>query len=274
MASPALDPAAGTLILTRPAAQAPDWQRRLAALGVSARSLPLLEIQPGAADQARAAWAALDAGADLAMFVSPNAVSALFAAQPPGAAWPARCWAATVGPGSAAALARAGVPQALILQPDPGAPSLDSEHLWPVIEREAGVDWRGRLALLMRGEGGREWLAQRLAQRGAQVAAFALYRRGCPRPDAAQQALLREALAHPRAHVWLFSSAEAVGHLPALAAAGTDWRASRAIATHERIAQRAQALGFGHVVLVRPDAGEVAGAFRRLSGGPLESSPL
>ncbi|WP_431102503.1 uroporphyrinogen-III synthase [Roseateles noduli] len=273
------------LILTRPRAQADDWARRMAALGVPTDALPLIEIEP-ADDPApiAAAWSILPAMA-LAMFVSPNAVEHFFDHRPAGAAWPERTWAATVGPGSARALAERGVPQARLVQPPAASDSLDSEHLWPELVRVAGSDWSGRRALLVRGDGGREWLGDRLRDAGAEVEAVSVYRRTCPRLSEETAALLRAALAAPERHVWLFSSSEAIGHLEALEK-GTrvdsveggrgdpslpGWGHVRALATHERIAARAQALGVGHVVLVRPEAEAVAAGFRMLSGSTLES---
>ncbi|MBO9686443.1 MAG: uroporphyrinogen-III synthase [Mitsuaria chitosanitabida] len=289
-------PDGARLLLTRPEAQADDWARRMAALGVPTASLPLIDI--AATDDpapAQAAWAALDE-TDLAMFVSPNAVRHFFDRRPAGKTWPSRTWAATVGPGSAQALAEHGVPAARIVQPPPGADSLDSEHLWPELWRvldpvwgeapghpggaeraDSAARWAGRRALLVRGDGGREWLGDRLREAGMRVDAVGVYRRGCPRLDVPTRALLRRALASPASHVWLFSSSEAIGHLEALeqgtreGGPAPDWRAVRAVATHERIAARAQALGVGHVVLVRPDAPAVAAAFRMLSGSTLES---
>lgn len=272
------------LLLTRPEAQADDWSRRMAAVGVATVSLPLIDI--AATDDplpARQAWCEL-ASTDLAMFVSPNAVRHFFDQRPPAASWPARTWAATVGPGSAQALLALGVPAERIVQPPPGSESLDSEHLWPELRRVfasawggEGDAWTGRRALLVRGDGGREWLGDRLRECGLRVDAVSVYRRACPRLDETARALLRAALAQPASHVWLFSSSEAIGHLEALEqgtrASGVppDWGAVRAVATHERIAARAQALGVGHVVLVRPEAAAVADAFRMLSGSTLES---
>lgn len=257
-----------TLLLTRPRPQAGAWLQRLRALGLRVEALPLIEISAAAdASPAAAAWQALP-GAALAMFVSPNAVAHFFAARPPGQGWPAGVLAATVGPGSAQALHAAGVPEALIVQPPPQAASLDSEHLWPLL---AGHDWRGRLALMVRGEGGRDWLAQRLREQGAEVRDYGVYRRHCPQPDAAERALLAAALAEPAQHVWLFSSAEAIGHLQTLAGPAVDWAPARCIATHARIAERARALGFGHVVLARPDPQAVAQAMDGLQGRPLQS---
>lgn len=270
------------LLLTRPAAQAEDWARRMAALGVVTVSLPLIDISPGedrlSIDRA---WAALPE-TDLAMFVSPNAVEHFFEGgsgldEVGPRSWPARTWAATVGPGSARALAERGVPEARLVQPPTGSDSLDSEHLWPELQRVAGTDWTGRRVLLVRGDGGREWLGDRLREAGAGVSAVSVYRRTCPQPTAELRVLLREALAAPERHIWLFSSSEAIAHLDTLEQ-GTreggnpaDWGRVKALATHERIAARAQALGVGHVVLVRPDAEAVAAGFQMLSGSTLES---
>jgi len=281
MAAAAAPDLPARLLLTRPRAQADEWATRMAALGVPTASLPLIDIAP-ARDPASlaAAWAALP-GTDLAMFVSPNAVEHFFggraAGGTPARVWPERTWAATVGPGSARALIEHGVPAARIVQPPAASDSLDSEHLWPELVRVAGQDWTGRRALLVRGDGGREWLGDRLREAGAEVSAVGVYRRTCPAPSPEIAALLREALSEPQRHVWLFSSSEAIGHLDSLEQ-GTrgngppaDWGRVLALATHERIAARARALGAGHVVLVRPDAAAVAAGFRMLSGSTLES---
>lgn len=269
------------LLLTRPLAQAQGWAERLQALDVPTVVLPLIEIVPaGEPAQIRQAWERLR-DQRLVMFVSPNAVAGFFAHRPRELAlvgWPAQTFAATVGPGSAQALREHGVPVDRIIQPPPRARSLDSEHLWPELQQRLGTDWRHQQALLVRGDGGREWLGDRLREAGAQVAALSVYTRRCPTLDVTTRPLLHQALDDPRHHVWLFSSAEAIGHLDTLVQAETRptaapcWRDALALATHERIAARARALGVGHVVLVRPDAAAVAAAFRRLSGSTLESS--
>ena len=245
-----------TLLVTRPRPQCAAWLARLAGLGVPAAALPLIEILP-ARDPApvRSAWSAL-AEADLAVFVSPNAVEQFFALGD-GAAWPVRTLAACVGPGSAQALAGHGVPAANIVQPAADAASLDSEHLWQQLSPRRA--WAGARVLLLRGNGGREWLAERLAEAGAEVEAVTVYHRAGPRFDAAEQDLLAQALARPQDHVWLFSSAEAIGHLQGLALAG-----QRAIATHPRIAEAARAAGFAPVVLARPDPEAVTRALKAL----------
>lgn len=259
------------LILTRPRQQAEDWLRRLSLHGVAAASLPLIDIVPGDGAAAEQAWSLLPA-AGLAMFVSPNAVEQFFALRPAAQTWPPQALAACVGPGSAKALVAHGVPEHLIVQPPADAASLDSEHLWPVLQ--ARGPWAGRLCLMLRGDGGREWLAERLQEAGAQTQFFSVYQRRCPQLSGAEQALLEQALAAPERHVWLFSSAEAIGYLQRLAGEQADWRGLRCIATHERIAARACALvgsEGGLVVLARPDAAAVVEAFRAIQGRPLQS---
>jgi uroporphyrinogen-III synthase len=221
-----------TLLVTRPRPQCAAWLARLADLGVAAQALPLIEILPARdPGPVRAAWAALPA-ADLAVFVSPNAVEQFFA-HAGRARWPVDTLAACVGPGSAQALQDRDVPADLIVQPAPDAASLDSEHLWQQLSPRR--DWTGARVLLLRGDGGREWLAERLAEAGASVEA------------------------DPAGHVWLFSSAEAVGHLQGRGLAG-----QRAIATHPRIAEAARAAGFAPVVLARPDPEAVTQALKGL----------
>jgi uroporphyrinogen-III synthase len=256
------------LVLTRPRQQAAEWLRRLSALGVPAISFPLIEILPGDPAQAEAAWAALPASA-LAMFVSPNAVEQFFARRPVGADWPAQTLAACVGPGSAQALMDAGVPASQIVQPPADSASLDSEHLWPLL---AARDWQGKRALLLRGDGGRDWLAERLREAGALTSYFSVYSRRCPVLDAAAQISLEEINAAPQSHIWLFSSTEAIGHLQTLQA--TDRSTAHCICTHPRIADAARQAGFGHVVLARPDAADVASAYEDLRGRGLQSFSL
>ena len=249
-----------TLIVTRPRQQCAAWLARLQALGTPAVALPLIEILPAVdAAPVQAAWAALGA-VDLAVFVSPNAVEQFFAhadAHAAVQAWPARTLAACVGPGSAQALAARGVPAGQIVQPSADAASLDSEHLWA--ELSPRRDWAGARVMLLRGDGGREWLAERLAEAGAQVEAVTVYHRSGPRFTAGEQQLLAQVLAAPGGYAWLFSSAEAVGHLADRGMSG-----HRAIATHPRIADAVRAAGFSPVVLARPAPEAVTQALRAL----------
>ena len=256
MTTPAL------VVVTRPQPQADAWVAQLLALGAQAAALPLLAIE-GPADPQPVidAWQQLP-GQAVAMFVSPSAVDRFFALRPPGTgtAWPPQVIAAGTGPGTRHALRQAGVPEAQMCTPPEAAGQFDSEALWSVLAGRA--QWRQQSALIVRGEGGRDWLADTLRQQGALVHFVEAYRRTAAVPDAAGRALLAQALAQPAGHLWLFSSSQAVGNLPALAP-GVCWAQARALASHGRIAEAARRLGFGSVQRVAPGVGAVIEALRR-----------
>jgi uroporphyrinogen-III synthase len=257
------------VLVTRPQPQADEWVARLREAGFDAVALPLLHIAAVPQKPLRAAWDALQgAGVDALVFVSPNAVSHFFAVRSGGAAWPERVWAAAPGPGTAQALIEAGVPPQCVLQPAADSARFDSESLW---ERMRSLPWHGRRVCVVRGEGGRDWLAQRLLEEGAQVDFLQAYGRGAPQLDAAQQALLQAALGQPQDFMWLFSSSEAVGYLPALAGEGADWSRSRALASHPRIAQAARDIGFALVEPVSPAFHTVCDALRDAETRSLQS---
>lgn len=241
------------VIVTRPEAQAKDWVPRLQALGVDAVSLPLLGIEPAPDPAAvQAAWTQL-AGSALVMFVSANAVAHFFQARPDPAGWPRDVWAGSTGPGTSAALRAAGVPAELIAEPDAAGP-FDTEALWLRIR---SWTWAGRRVLVVRGEGGRDWLADQLRQAGAQVSFVAAYRRVAPVLAAPAAACLQRALDEPDRHCWHFSSSESIEQLRRLAPQA-DWSRSAALATHPRIADAARRGGFGRVTLLGVHPQDVA----------------
>jgi uroporphyrinogen-III synthase len=241
------------VIVTRPRAQAQAWVRALLESGVDAQALPLIDITP-APDPlpVQQAWGELY-GLAFVMFVSANAVEHFFALRPAWASWPAGLRAGSTGQGTTAALRACGVPDEVIVRPAPGQAS-ESESLWAQISQER---WQGQRVLVVRGEEGRHWLAQQFQAAGAAVAFLVAYQRHPPQLEAAGEALLAQALAAPRGHVWLFSSSEAVGHLRALAPQA-DWANSQALATHARIAQAARVMEFAQVVVVEPSVKAVA----------------
>lgn len=194
-----------------------------------------------------AAWQGLGARAAV-VFVSGNAVARFFAARPVDAAWPGGLLAAAPGPGTAESLRDAGVPAAAIVAPAADAAQLDSESLWRELQRH---DWRSRSVLVVRGDGGRDWLVERLVEAGATVDAVAAYRRLAPRLSAETRRAVDAAMAAPERHAWLFSSSEAIAHLAALDGA-VFGAGSRALATHPRIAARARQAGFSEVREVQP----------------------
>lgn len=257
------------VIVTRPRAQAEPWVERLQGLGVDAVALPLLGIEPAPDRSAlEAAWSQLD-GTALVMFVSANAVQHFFDARPLHCPWPAALIAGSTGPGTTAALAAAGVPAGQVVEPVAGGP-YDTEALWRQIGDRS---WADRRVLVVRGQGGRDWLAEQLRQAGAQVDFVTAYYRVPPVFDGPQTQVLQAALAEPAQHLWHFSSSEAATHL-ARARPDADWADAVALATHARIAEHLRRLGFGRVqpVGVRPE--DVLAALPGFGAASIESPPL
>lgn len=222
--------------------------------GLRTLQFPLLDIAPTPnLDDLRAALADPSRYA-LVVFVSPNAVQQAFAAMPEGFRWPQDVPAAVVGPASAQALAAHGVaaPTYRVIRPDSHADDArqDSEALYARLDV---ATLSGREVLIVRGNGGREWLADRLREAGVAVRAVEAYRRGVPVPDAAAWAALREVLAGR--HAWTLTSSEAARNLDSLARASLSAAEVEALyaapcfAPHARIVEQAQSLGFRDVTL-------------------------
>ncbi|WP_123071030.1 uroporphyrinogen-III synthase [Massilia aurea] len=240
-------PSERVVVVTRPRAQADGLAEALRAIGRTVEVLPLLQIAP--VDDPAPLRAALAAVPDyaLAVFVSPNAVDAAFAHLD---AWPAAVPLAVVGEGSRAALARHGVadPGYTIHSPLDPAHS-DSEHLLQNLDLAA---LSGRRVLIVRGDGGRELLADALRAAGATVEAVAAYRRSTPVLTPGLAARLRALLAQP--NDWIITSSEALRGLGGLVEAlgpqfGAQFRQQRLVVPHARIAETAYALGLRHVTL-------------------------
>jgi uroporphyrinogen-III synthase len=248
------------VLVTRPASQAVLWVTRLQALGINAVALPLIDIRPAPESLAVVlAWSRIHT-LRLMVFVSPNAVEHFFALKPAGMPWPKTLEVASTGPGTTRALRAQGVPRERITEPSAESTQFDSEALW---ERLALSDWRNAKVLIVRGDGGRDWLAETLRTHGAKVTAVMAYQRLPPSFTPSQQALLADALAEPQRHLWLFSSSEAIAHLAA-SVTHADLARAYAIATHPRIAARAQELGFGNVVKTRPALDAVSACIKLL----------
>lgn len=248
---PDLPETARVVVVTRPRAQADALAQAVSASGRTAVLLPLLEISPVEdAAPLRAALAGLDRFA-LVAFVSPNAIDAAFAHID---AWPVAVPVAIVGDGSRAALARHGMTgdTFTIFSPADSAHS-DSEHLLQRLDLAA---YAGKRVLIVRGDGGRELLADALRAAGARVEPVAAYRRATPVLTAELTARLRALLAQP--NDWIITSSEALRGLAGLVQAidndGGDallprLMQQRLIVPHARIAQTARDLGLEHVRL-------------------------
>lgn len=201
---------------TRPAGQAEGLSAALRAAGARVSELPLLAIEPMAVT-GRDRQHLLDLDRyDYCFFASANAARlGLLAIGEFWPQWPHRLPAIAVGRGTAAVLEEVGL-----------------SVLRPVHEDSEGVlalpglhEVDGRRFLLLRGEDGREMLANTLRMRGARVDIVPLYRRVLPVSAAQQWAALRQ---DPPAWVVLTSPAA--------------WR-------HWRDVAGAAATGFGLVVV-------------------------
>jgi uroporphyrinogen-III synthase len=156
-------------------------------------------------------------------------------------------------------LRAAGVPPAQIVEPPREPAQFDSEALWQRLRERA---WTRARVLVVRGDGGREWLGEQLRDAGAQVEYVCTYRRVTPQWSFEQRTLAARALAAPEQAVWLLSSSQAVAKLRELLPQAS-WQAAQAWATHERIAEAARAAGFGTVRLVAPTQSAVVDAWAR-----------
>ncbi|MEX8191762.1 uroporphyrinogen-III synthase [Comamonas guangdongensis] len=261
------------VLVTRPLHDAQPWVQALQARGIAAQALPLLAIGPCTDAASQRALAAARRNAQTpahyraVMFVSGNAVQHFFAAAFDACALLAagtRAW--TPGPGTERTLLAAGVPQAQIDGPAPDAAQFESESLWQNVHAQIHP---GDRVLIVRGASpapasvaptistqgaGRDWLAARLREAGAEVELLAVYERQLPQWTPQQLELARQAASD--GSLWLFSSSEAVANLQQILPT-QDWRHGRALTTHERIAGKALAAGFGTVLQSRPLQDEV-----------------
>lgn len=236
------------VVITRPLAQCQALADSVAALGREAVLLPLLDIFP--LDDQSALQRTLAGLADYALvaFVSPNAIDAAFAHL---RGWPAGVALAVLGDASRACLAGHGIDDgnATIFSPREAARS-DSEHLLEALEPAALA---GKRVLIVRGDSGRELMADGLRAAGALVDTVAAYRRRVPVLTAPLAATLRSLLARP--NDWIITSSEALRGLLGLVAQLDDGASvaklqqQHLIVPHARIAETAASLGLTRLTL-------------------------
>ncbi|WP_019938654.1 uroporphyrinogen-III synthase [Bordetella sp. FB-8] len=233
-----------TVVLTRPVGRNEELASRLSAAGWQALTLPALVIEP----LHHAGPVPAPGDFDLVVFVSGNAVRLYLAQVGLADGWPVGTLAATVGPSSARALREAAQfgTQGCIVHPPVEAPTHDSEALWQLLSDRA----LPRRALLVRGETGRDWLAERLAEAGVDVHIHALYRR---RPavwpyESAEQLRRLAADPHARRPVWLLTSIASIDAV-AQSVRGADlfewWAGGSFVVTHPRQGEHLLAIAQG-----------------------------
>ncbi|MDG4868314.1 uroporphyrinogen-III synthase [Guyparkeria sp. 1SP6A2] len=243
-ASPPIPPIA-EILLTRPEGSNDALRHALETLRppgatLRLRDFPLLVIRP-----ARSPAPLLDALAamrpgDVTVFVSPRAVSMADAIRPLREWPPSRV--AAVGAATAQALQEAGLTAEFLPRS-----SEDSEGLLDCL---SAVEMAGRAVWIMRGETGRELLAETLAARGAHPRFVPVYRRECPPPASAPPPGGPERL-------WIITAPQALDCLAGLAASSNETDDivsglldSNLVVINERARERARRLGFrGEIVL-------------------------
>lgn len=237
-----------TILVTRPLEQAERLNQLIRAAGGTPFVFPAIEIRPPTHPaRLEKTLSRLDQF-DLAIFVSPTAVASAWGHIANAGSWPKSLELAAVGQGSARALRELGLGKVIV----PSGRS-DSEALLALPEMQ---NVAGKRIVIFRGEGGRELLAQTLAQRGAQVEYAECYRRA--KPDADIAPLLRQQAEQGFAAIVLTSRESLANLRDMLGSAWDMFKSVPVFVPHERIAEAARALGLNSVEIAPAgDAGLV-----------------
>ena len=241
-------PMPDAVVITRPRQQAGKLAAMVTAIGREAVLLPLLEIFPLADQTELQRTLAGLARYAMVAFVSPNAIDAAFAHI---GRWPDGVAIAVLGHGSRVALGRHGLDgaNATIISPQDPSRS-DSENLLATLDLAA---LNGREVLIVRGETGRELMADGLREAGAIVTTVAAYRRSVPALTPALQHQLLCLLDGD--NDWIITSSEALRGLLALVEqlgspnAVSKMQQQHVIVPHARIGETAKTLGLTRLTL-------------------------
>ncbi len=262
------------VIITRPAREASKWAAALSDTGYDAVALPLVEVASAPEHHnVSAAWQGLGEF-DAAMFVSGNAVEHFFASKPDvapvfSAEGAIKTRAFATGPGTVAALLRAGAEASWIDAPGQDSQQFDSEALWAVMGARVRPGFR---VLIVRGTGalsettsvdgqGRDWFARQVLVAGGTVDYVVAYQRVAVRLAGEDLALATQAASD--GSVWMFSSSEAISNLAA-SCPGQDWGSAKSVVTHPRIGDAARKAGFGMVIESRPSLASLLASIESL----------
>ncbi|MGA4528821.1 Uroporphyrinogen-III synthase [Pseudomonas oleovorans subsp. oleovorans] len=228
------------LLLTRPAEDCAALAQTLAAQGVVSHCMPLLAIEAlDETPEQRSAFADLQRYCAVIVVSKPAARIGLQLLAQHGAPTPDLPWF-SVGAATAAVLAEQGLG---VHFPDLGD---DSEALLALPALQQAIAAPAPRVLILRGEGGREFLAERLRSQGVSVDYLPLYRRVLP--QYAPGELSRQVRAE-RLNGLVVSSGQGFEHL--LQLAGDDWPALARLplfVPSPRVAEQARAAGAQIVV--------------------------
>ena len=225
------------VLLTRPAEESAALAAALSEAGIFSSSLPLLDIEPlPVTPEQQAVFD--DLGRYCAVIVVSKPAARL-AVQQLDQAWPQLPWF-SVGAATAQVLADHGL---CVHYPQTGD---DSEALLQLPALREAIARPGARVLILRGEGGRELLAERLREQGASVDYLELYRRFLPAYDTG---VLTRCIQLERLNGLVVSSGQGFLHLQALA--GSDWPQVAQLplfVPSPRVAEMARAAGAEKVV--------------------------
>ncbi|MBC7490724.1 MAG: uroporphyrinogen-III synthase [Glaciimonas sp.] len=243
------------IVITRPQAQAVTLAQQISATGGEPIIFPLLEIVPLPDTAALEITLAHLGGYALVVFVSPNAIDAAFKHI---LHWPSQVAIGIVGEGSRVALARHRVTaQNAIIYGPPDVTRTDSEGLLQALDL-SGLS--GRRVLIVRGDSGRELLADSLRTAGIEVVLLSAYQRRAPIMTPALTRQLQQLLISE--NDWFVTSSEALRILMQMVqnlenTAGntgnvTKIQHKKLLVPHIRIFETARALGFNAITLTGP----------------------
>ena len=255
-----------TIVVTRPSGQARQLievlTRAIEASGVGKRSLPeilslpLLTIVPKSDEHLADHIATVLSNADLAIFVSPNAIESVMRLLE-------RDWQdfskkiipiGVMGGSSHLALKNHGIgleenPTPIIIPKN--NENWDSEGLWHELQA-LQWNWQKKKVVIFKGEGGRDWLADTLTKAGAAVEAISTYSRVPLDLDNPAWHLVREM--DLSKSLWLLTSSEAVRYLGEVMKDQfiQNLNSASALCPHHNIADAAELIGFGEVFTSEP----------------------
>lgn len=231
------------ILVTRPEGQAAGLMEGIQALGGEATHIPLLAIEATVETPALTQIADRLTDYRAVIFISANAVRIAWPALTRTLAWPSNVATAAVGPGTARELKTLGVSQVVVPESRFDSEGLLAEPFF------AEQHCREQSFALIRGEGGRDFLAPSLRARGARVDEAAVYRRSL-HPRALSR--LEDWLAGGDAtDTLLISSSESLQRVMAAASPELAARLHSLclVVPHPRIAEAARELGFARVAV-------------------------
>jgi uroporphyrinogen-III synthase len=200
------------LLLTRPAEESQALALTLAEEGIFSSSLPLLDIQPlPVSEENRSIIYNLAAYCAVIVVSKPAARLGLELVDEVWPQPPMQDWFA-VGAATAQILDDYGL---RVFYPEQGD---DSEALVALPQLQAAISGYDPKVLIMRGEDGREWLAEQLREQGVAVDYLPLYRRSLPQYPAF---VLPQRVEAERLNGLVVSSGQGFEHLRQLA--GDAW---------------------------------------------------